>query len=649
VANAGQKQYALQGQPNVWTNNNATLMKSFADTSTYQAISVDGDKLTYKSVATWARAGGQSPFQPGDTVDEFTITKYDDGAKWVTEPGVAVPGDDVPAEGRTRPSSEPFDDDSFGDVVWDDDFSTDRLAQYATRAGNEALPALSVDTAAGVLKATATSRAWGNIVPPVEGGERWALIVEPKSFAGTGASEDSMFVGASADNQNMWMNWYNNSRKETGYDFAASTGGKTVGQDSTGLSVDQGDRVAFVVDHGEVSSWIEENDTWRRYNVGLAGYALQPGVLESWKPTLGLRLDPGTIAIDRITVLAELPAVPVTPAPVTFADQLGVRNDTYTVPTTEGVEYVVGGAVVAAGTYPGSGTVTVTARASGDAPIADGATTTWTHTFTTDAVTPGAVTFTDQVGVRNDTYTVPASAGVEYVVGGAVVAAGTYPGSGTVTVTARASGDGPIADGATTTWSHTFATDRASLAITLTATGGTYGTAATVTGTLASASGPVSGPVSITVDGRSFGTATAAAGRFAVELDRTLAAGTHQVTVAYAGDDLIGAATGAVDVTVAQATPKVTLKVTPRKAKARRTRLTAVVTVTLPGSTVQVSGTVKVKVGGRTLTATVRDGRARLKLPAITKRGKVRVQASYVGSASIAAGPADAVTVRVTR
>ncbi|HET6622840.1 MAG TPA: hypothetical protein VFG56_02815, partial [Candidatus Saccharimonadales bacterium] len=57
------------------------------------------------------------------------------------------------------------------------------------------------------------------------------------------------------------------------------------------------------------------------------------------------------------------PPTEVTPAAPTSHDVCGTANDTYTVPSTEGVDYLVDGKVVKAGTYPGSGSVTVTAKA----------------------------------------------------------------------------------------------------------------------------------------------------------------------------------------------------------------------------------------------------------------------------------------------
>ena len=80
--------------------------------------------------------------------------------------------------------------------------------------------------------------------------------------------------------------------------------------------------------------------------------------------------------------------VTVTPAAVTFADPCGTADDTYTIPSTTGVAYTVAGQVKTAGTYAGTGTVTVTAEALPGYSLTG--TTTWPHTFGTTAcpVTP---------------------------------------------------------------------------------------------------------------------------------------------------------------------------------------------------------------------------------------------------------------------
>ncbi|WP_306926935.1 FG-GAP-like repeat-containing protein [Arthrobacter globiformis] len=167
---------------------------------------------------------------------------------------------------------------------------------------------------------------------------------------------------------------------------------------------------------------------------------------------LGYRLETRSSAATS-TVLQD-----VEPGTIAFTDKDGTAEDTYTIPATDGVEYLVGDKVVEAGTYPGAGTVTVTARAKTDYVVKAGAVAEWSATFkaTPFEVVPAAVVFTDKDGTAEDTYTVPATEGVEYLVGDKVVEAGTYPGSDTVTVTARAKTDFVVKAGAATEWTATF-------------------------------------------------------------------------------------------------------------------------------------------------------------------------------------------------
>lgn len=76
----------------------------------------------------------------------------------------------------------------------------------------------------------------------------------------------------------------------------------------------------------------------------------------------------------------------VEPAEVTFVDEPGTEDDTFTIPETEGVRYLIDGDVIEAGTYPGSGAVHVMAEAIDGYVLAEGATAQWSHTF--DAAGP---------------------------------------------------------------------------------------------------------------------------------------------------------------------------------------------------------------------------------------------------------------------
>lgn len=74
----------------------------------------------------------------------------------------------------------------------------------------------------------------------------------------------------------------------------------------------------------------------------------------------------------------------VVPAAVTFIQPTCDKLGSYTIPTTENVEYKINGEVVAAGTYTAQNgtTVTVTAEALEGYYIGDETTDTWTNTFT---------------------------------------------------------------------------------------------------------------------------------------------------------------------------------------------------------------------------------------------------------------------------
>lgn len=74
----------------------------------------------------------------------------------------------------------------------------------------------------------------------------------------------------------------------------------------------------------------------------------------------------------------------VVPAAVTFTAPTCNALGSYTIPTTENVQYKVDGKVVAAGTYtaPNGTTITVTAEAAQGFFISDETTDTWTNTFT---------------------------------------------------------------------------------------------------------------------------------------------------------------------------------------------------------------------------------------------------------------------------
>ncbi|GGM27081.1 NEW3 domain-containing protein [Dactylosporangium sucinum] len=206
------------------------------------------------------------------------------------------------AVAATRYQFSPAD---FPTTVWDDDFSTDRTADYRIDrpAGGEPAPAFSL--AGGALTAQSTGRAFGVLAAPVSGSPAGtAIIVEPKRFAGS-APEDSLFIGQSAGNGDNALAWYNNHFGTSGVDVQVGGAGRG---DATGGCCAQvrwqpGDRFAVVVRWGQLTTWYQHDGGWTQLHNAPVSRAVDPATLASWAPAVGLRLDSGSISLDRITVL----------------------------------------------------------------------------------------------------------------------------------------------------------------------------------------------------------------------------------------------------------------------------------------------------------------------------------------------------------
>ncbi|MCW2289309.1 beta-galactosidase-like protein [Leucobacter luti] len=92
VSNSGAKHYDLAPEKdNVWTNNGATQVLRGEGVTTYQVVDVSSDQLVYRSYLAEKTANSTTDKAVGDLYDEFTITKYATGAKYVTEAGVDIP------------------------------------------------------------------------------------------------------------------------------------------------------------------------------------------------------------------------------------------------------------------------------------------------------------------------------------------------------------------------------------------------------------------------------------------------------------------------------------------------------------------------------------------------------------------------------
>lgn len=184
-------------------------------------------------------------------------------------------------------------------------------------------------------------------------------------------------------------------------------------------------------------------------------------------------------------LFTNLPCV-VTPAAPTKNDICGTQNDTYTIPATTGVKYYVNGVEKAAGTYNAPHVALIAAVAQPGYIVGIHSQALWLFTFSNKKcpapchgivaltffgnhhwnddedcipvqVTTTAPSKADLCGIADDTYTIPATTGIVYKVNGVITSAGTYPATGSVTITAHAADSGyVIAGGQTTSWTFDF-------------------------------------------------------------------------------------------------------------------------------------------------------------------------------------------------
>jgi hypothetical protein len=182
---------------------------------------------------------------------------------------------------------------------------------------------------------------------------------------------------------------------------------------------EMGNETHFVTDYADPSSLINNvNVTWGG-DVGNAQLVISHGCT-------------GTVS------------QPVTAGAVTYNDECGTANDTYTVPSTAHVTYKDSqNNVVAAGTHAGTGTVTLTAYADNGYTLSSPYT--FSHTFTNESCGPtevsaAAVTFKDKCGTSKDGYTIPSSPHVYYTLTGdsTVLTPGFHAASGSISITAHA-------------------------------------------------------------------------------------------------------------------------------------------------------------------------------------------------------------------
>ena len=176
--------------------------------------------------------------------------------------------------------------------------------------------------------------------------------------------------------------------------------------------------------------------------------------------------------------------------------------------------------------------------------------------------------------------------------------------------------------------------DASSTKLTVTPGSVTHGTAATAKVTVTSKGAPPTGTVRITEGSKTLGTATVwvngKTGKAEVKLPKNLTVGKHTLTATYSGNDSVAGSKGSATLKVTKVKTSVKLSTKSTKVK-KGSRPTITVTVK-SATSAKATGKVTVKVGGKSIKASLKSGKAKVKLPKITKKTKVTV--SYGGSST---------------
>jgi arylsulfatase A-like enzyme len=135
-----------------------------------------------------------------------------------------------------------------------------------------------------------------------------AIVVSQRSYANAG-TQDTLFSGLVKDAQNYLMVWYNHRRKRTGWD--AMIDGNLVGNHISQLDgkIDYSGpnaRLACVLHRDELTAYaVAAGGRWQYlFTVDVGRYARldDPAVRARYRYGLGVRVDAGTLALERFAV-----------------------------------------------------------------------------------------------------------------------------------------------------------------------------------------------------------------------------------------------------------------------------------------------------------------------------------------------------------
>lgn len=167
----------------------------------------------------------------------------------------------------------------------------------------------------------------------------------------------------------------------------------------------------------------------------------------------------------------------------------------------------------------------------------------------------------------------------------------------------------------------------------------TYGKAAAATIQVTAGGAPAGGQVTTTYHGVSSSVSLSSEGTARVSLGSDVPAGKFPLLVSYAGSESTKPQSASATVTVGKASTSTSLKLSKATATRKKTTVKAAITVTVPGTRVQPSGTIVIKVNGKTMKtvklATSAHGKITVSLGKFQATGTKKVAVTFKGGINL--------------
>ena len=220
--------------------------------------------------------------------------------EWTVTPPDGLPPGDYPIRAFTATTSSEY---GVARVPFDPaDYPVVDLASLTDFTAHQPFPGEALPTLSGSLTATGTSPYFALVSSPVAPSSRDTVsLLTVGAFTGTGAAEDSVFVGWVKDKDNFVTAWYNNTRGSSGLNVRVNGQFLNTPGDAA-VTLRPGDQFALLHQDGTITSYARADGAWRPLRSASIGDALTP----DHHYGLGVRASSGTLTVAGLTGLGDV-------------------------------------------------------------------------------------------------------------------------------------------------------------------------------------------------------------------------------------------------------------------------------------------------------------------------------------------------------